>query len=380
MVVTVMRNFYGNGYLVKPSDLTLGSCTPGSQSVDTSVVFDNAVQDCGSILQMTPDFLIYSNMLKYNPLSSNAIIMRSNPASVPIACFYPRHGNVSSQAIRPTWAPFSTTVSTEERLAFSMYLMNDDWSARRVSLIFKLGDSFNIEAIVDTANHIPMLLFVESCVATTTPDMNSNPRYEIVASNGCLVDGTQDDSSSAFRSPRSQSNKIQFSVDAFRFIGIDVSTIYITCSLRAAPSNQLPDQMHKSCSYNKATRSWSSLEGSNEICRCCDSGNCAVPAGQTRRWGSIYGGSRGIWKREVGPHTEEHAVATLGPLLIISNEIKHQEQNEELVQTSKVSEESRPLELWMLVAVGSVSAVVAAVALVVIGKYVMTRLSPQEAL
>ncbi|XP_056426014.1 zona pellucida sperm-binding protein 3-like isoform X2 [Hyla sarda] len=298
MVVTVKRDFYGNGFLVKASDFRLGSCSPETQSSDTVMVFDNEVQACGSRLQMTPDFMIYQTMLNYNPVLSNSVIIRSSPAMVPVLCYYPRHGNVSSKAIRPTWAPFSTTVSTEERLAFSMYLMTDDWSARRSSSIFQLGDVMNIEASVVAENHVPMILFVDSCVATTTSRPNSSPRYEIIADNGCLVDGTQEDSSSAFRSPRIQPNKIQFMVDAFRFIATDASTIYITCTLKTMELRQPPDQMNKACSYVKTSRSWSPVEGSNDICRCCDSANCAVPLGQTRRWGPVYGGSRHIGKRE----------------------------------------------------------------------------------
>ncbi|XP_075715392.1 zona pellucida sperm-binding protein 3-like [Rhinoderma darwinii] len=380
MVVMVLKDFYGNGNLLKASDLSLGSCVPGFQSSDTMVVFNNDVQACGSSLQMTPDFLIYRTMLNYDPASSNPVIIRSSPAMVPILCYYPRHGNVSSKAIKPTWLPFSTTVSMEERLAFSMYLMSDDWSGRRSSSVFQLGDVFNIEASVETENHIPMTLFVDSCMATTTSDVNSNPRYEIVAFNGCLMDGTQDDSSSAFRSPRSQSDKIQFMVDAFRFTGTDASTVYITCSLRAAEVNQPPNPTNKACSYNKASRSWSAVEGSNDICRCCESQNCAATLGQNRRWSTVFGGSRGIGKREIGLHPEEHAMNTLGPLLIISAEKNHQEPIAERVQASRVTRESRPLELWMLVAIGFVSVVVVAVALAVVGRYVVKRFSPQEAL
>ncbi|XP_044132815.1 zona pellucida sperm-binding protein 3-like [Bufo gargarizans] len=377
MVVTVQRDFYGNGYLIKTSELTLGSCQPGSQTSD-EMVFNNNVEACGASLQLTQDFLIYRTILNYNPVSSNSII-RANPAAVPIMCYYPRHGNVSSKAIIPTWAPFSTTVSTDERLAFSMYLMTDDWSSRRSSSVFQLGDLFYIEASVMTENHIPMILFVDSCVATATSDVNSSPSYQIIAFNGCLVDGTQDDSSSAFISPRSRLDKIQFTVDAFRFIGTDASTIYITCSLRATRANQTLDPMNKACSYNKNTRSWSALEGSNDICRCCDSGTCApAPLGQARRWGRINGGSRGIQKRETGHHLEEHSVATLGPLLVIWAEASHMKSVADNVQPSRVPEESPPLEMWMLVAIGSVSVVVVAVAIVVISRYIVKSLATRK--
>ncbi|XP_069805393.1 zona pellucida sperm-binding protein 3-like isoform X2 [Dendropsophus ebraccatus] len=250
--------------------------------------------------QMTPDWLIYNSILRYTPTSpSNVPITRFNPAVVPIKCFYPRHGNVSSKAIKPTWIPFSSTVTSEERLAFSLRLMTADWSAPSQSLVFQLGDMFYIEASLDTQNHAPMILFVDSCVATITPDVTSTPRYEIISNNGCLMDGMQEDSSSVFVSPRPQADTLRFIVDAFRFTDSAVSLIYITCTLRAAAIDQTPDPVNKACSYNKASSSWSPVEGSSGICQCCATGNCAAPTGPRSAWGSYFGRPRGLGKRDV---------------------------------------------------------------------------------
>ncbi|XP_053307466.1 zona pellucida sperm-binding protein 3-like [Spea bombifrons] len=229
-------------------------------------------------LQMTPEFLVYSTNPTHSPTPSvNSPIIRTNSAVVPIQCYYPRHGNVSSNAIKPTWMPFSSTVSAEERLSFSLQLMNENWSAPRSSTGFKLGEVFHIEASVAVGNHVPMRIFVDSCVATLSPDGSSGPRYDIIGYYGCLSDGREEDSSSAFRSPRPRPDTLQFMVNAFRFTGTDTSVIYITCNLRAAAENQVPDPLNKACSYSKSTNSWSALEGSNDICRCCDTGTCTTP-------------------------------------------------------------------------------------------------------
>ncbi|KAM4749247.1 zona pellucida sperm-binding protein 3-like [Rhinophrynus dorsalis] len=347
MQVTVQRDLYGNGRLVKASDLTLGPrrCTPSSLSTDTEVIFQNGLQECGNVLQMTRDWLIYSTNLTYSPTPPrNSPIIRSNSAVVSIQCYYYRHGNVSSKPIKPTWIPYSSTVSSEERLSFSLYLMTDDWSSRRTNKVFQLGDIFNIEASVDTGNHVPMTIFVDSCVATLTPDINSSPRYEILNQNGCLVDGKQEDSSSAFRSPRLQPDKIQFTVDAFRFSGMDSSTIYITCNLRTAAVTQVPDPMNKACTFTKASNTWSALQGPSEICRCCETGNCAG-LGFSRTLGSYYPVPRGIWKREAatGPDPEqEHGLITLGPMLVVGPD-----RNQAFV----ITPEPRSLQPWILVAI-----------------------------
>ncbi|XP_077327663.1 zona pellucida sperm-binding protein 3-like isoform X2 [Lithobates pipiens] len=365
MVVNVQRDFYGIGKLIKPSDLSLGpqGCKPDPQSTDTTVTFQINLQDCGNLVQITQDWLIYTTNLTYSPTSSIPII-RTNPAVVPIMCFYYRHGNVSSQAVKPTWVPFSTTVSSEERLSFSLVLMTEDWRGPRSSPIYQLGDILYIQASVDARNQIAMILYVDRCVATISPDATSSPSYDLITDNGCLVDGTQADSSSAFIAPRVQTNTLQFTVDAFRFLGNDVSLIYMTCYLRAAAATQVPDPMNKACSYSQATNGWSAVEGPSSICQCCGtSGTCSNPTGLTGGR-SRFGRPRAFGKREAlnEPNMEEQqSVTTLGPLLVIG-------PKQDDLAAAVTKEEPTPTELWWLVAVGCLSLLVVAVCTVFIVK------------
>ncbi|XP_078527314.1 zona pellucida sperm-binding protein 3-like [Lissotriton helveticus] len=317
MVVTVQRDLFGTGRLVQPGDLRLGAafCSYKSVNANNTVTFQSALQDCGNTLQVTPTLLVYSSILTYNPApSASAVIIRSNPVSVLVQCLYPRDGNVSSNPIRPTWIPFSSTVSMESSLAFSLRLMNDDWSAERTTTTFQLGDVFHIEASVHTGSHMEMRVLVDSCVATLTPAKTSSPRYDIIASNGCLVDGKLPDSSSAFISPRSQPNTLQFTVDSFIFIGDSRSLIYITCNLKAVDASMVPSAENKACSYSQAGSSWSPVEGSSAICSCCDTSSCVRPLG-----GSRFGMHSRRARRSEAARSED-TVAVLGPLVIVANE------------------------------------------------------------
>uniref|UniRef100_A0A8C8E9M3 Zona pellucida sperm-binding protein 3 n=1 Tax=Otus sunia TaxID=257818 RepID=A0A8C8E9M3_9STRI len=287
MVVTVHRDLFGTGRLVKVADLTLGSaaCLPVAQSVaEGTVTFVAGLHECGSTLQMTPDSLIYKTILSYKPTSSgNLVIVRTNAAVVPIECHYPRKSNVSSNAIQPTWAPFRSTLSAEERLMFSLRLMNDDWSTERISNGFQLGESLHLQADVASGDHVPLRLFVDDCVATLSPDRKSFPRYALIDLSGCLVDGRSDDTTSAFISPRPRQETLQFMVDAFKFVGDDRNLIYITCHLKVSPADQAPDPLNKACSFNKASSLWAPVEGTGDICSCCETGNCPLYGGYSRR-------------------------------------------------------------------------------------------------
>ncbi|NXR15919.1 ZP3 protein, partial [Semnornis frantzii] len=187
MVVTVHRDLFGTGRLVKAADLTLGSasCLPVAQSAaEGTVTFVAGLHECGSSLQMTPDSLIYRTSLSYKPPPTNLMIVRTNAAVVPIECHYPRKSNVSSDAIQPTWAPFYSTLAGEEKLMFSLRLMNGDWSSERLSNGFQLGENLHIQADVASGNHIPLRLFVDDCVATLSPDRSSSPRYALIDFSG----------------------------------------------------------------------------------------------------------------------------------------------------------------------------------------------------
>ncbi|NXG03452.1 ZP3 protein, partial [Sakesphorus luctuosus] len=278
VVVTVHRDLFGTGRLVRAADLSLGSasCLPVSQNpAESTVTFVAGLHECGSTLQMTPDSLIYKTSLSYKPTpSGNPVIVRTNPVVVPIECHYPRKSNVSSNAVRPTWAPFHSTLSAEEKLMFSLRLMNDDWSTERFSNGFQLGESLHLQADVASEGHVPLRLFVEDCVATLSPDRNSSPRYTFIDLSGCLVDGRADDTTSAFISPRPRQETLQFVVDAFRFAGDDRNLIYITCHLKVSPADQAPNPLFKACSFNKASSLWAPVEGTGDICSCCETGNC----------------------------------------------------------------------------------------------------------
>ncbi|XP_018415294.1 PREDICTED: zona pellucida sperm-binding protein 3-like [Nanorana parkeri] len=351
MVVTVQRDLYGNGKLVKASDLSLGpqKCKPDSSSSDATVVFTVGLQDCGNAPQMTVDMLMYSTFLTYNPSpASNLPITRTNSAVIPIKCYYPRHDNVSSEAIHPTWFPFRSTATYVQKLNFSMRLMNDEWTGPSLSIVFDLGEPLHIEASVDTDNHIPMRILVDRCVATLQPDATQGPSYEIIAFNGCLIDGKQEDSSSAFLTPRIQQNKIQFTVDAFKFVDVNSSMIFITCFLKTVAADAPPDAANKACSYSKTSNSWFAVEGPSSICSCCDLGSCDQTTSGSRRQ-NLGGGSRRPWKREatsdVGPLDGEWP-ATLGPLYIVGADYN---------KALEINGSSLAMEVWMQKPAPSVS-------------------------
>ncbi|XP_056089295.1 zona pellucida sperm-binding protein 3-like [Rhinichthys klamathensis goyatoka] len=148
------------------------------------------------------------------------------------------------------------------------------------------------EASVKQYNHVPLRVFVDSCVATQVPDVNSLPRYSFIENYGCFVDAKTTASSSRFM-PRSQVDKIQFQLEAFMFQEGNSPSIYITCILKATIASP-SDAQRKSCSF---ANGWFAADGNDQVCGCCDS-TCG-PDGEFAA--SPYGGIQWEGKASLGP-------------------------------------------------------------------------------
>ncbi|XP_041094121.1 zona pellucida sperm-binding protein 3-like [Polyodon spathula] len=348
IVVTVKRDLFGIGQLIKASDLSLGSCGVTRQDNATqSLVFEARLQDCGSTLTMVSDQLVYSFTLQYQPSrNSNEPIVRTNSAGVGVECRYMRKQNVSSNALQPTWRPFSSTRSGSALLGFSLKLLADDWVTPRTSSVYSLGDVMNLEASVEGTNHVPLRLFVDSCVATVVPDRTASPRYVFIDHSGCLVDAKGSGSRSRFVSPRVQSDKLQLKLDAFRFYSDSRSTIYITCHLKVTAASQNVDSVNKACSFTAGSGRWSSVDGSDSVCSCCNTGSCV--ASSRRRRGSGAAASAVLeWEGD----------ALVGPLVVLETLDSLEEPEAQSLQLEAEAGPAAGFPVEVLVLAGVVTAV-----------------------
>ncbi|KAI3371411.1 hypothetical protein L3Q82_024006, partial [Scortum barcoo] len=318
--VEVKKDLFGIGQFINPADLTLGTC--GSVAEDTAaqvLIFEAELQGCGSSLAMTEDSLIYTFILNYNPQPvGGAPVVRTSKAAIIVECHYSRKQNVSSLPLDPLWIPFSAVRVSEEFLYFTLKLMTDDWQYERPAYQYFLGDMINIEAAVNQYFHVPLRVYVDSCVATLSSDASSSPRYAFIENYGCLFDARLTGSDSKFMA-RTAENKLQFQLEAFRFQGTDSGFLYITCHLKATSTAYVIDAEHRACSYISG---WKEASGVDAVCGSCES---AVPSGGTGSgttggsWGTGGTGSPaspGRKIRDVSQIHEWEGDVTLGPISI----------------------------------------------------------------
>ncbi|XP_039542593.1 zona pellucida glycoprotein 3e isoform X1 [Pimephales promelas] len=280
--VEVMKDFFGTGRPLLSSGFTLGDCTSTGEDVSAQVlIFESELHGCGGTSMVTEDTLIYKFNIIYTPQEASHVgpIVRSRGAVVGIECHYPRVLDVSSDALMPTWQKYASTMVAEEFLVFSLKLMSDDWRSERPSNQYFLGDSINIEASLMSHNHIPLRVFVDSCVATSVPDTSATLRYSFIENNGCLVDAKLTGSGSHFL-PRTQIDKLQFQLVAFRFQQEISGKVYITCALKVAAESEPTNAEQKACSFS-ANR-WISADENDQVCDCCDK-TCGIRSGRDQQ-------------------------------------------------------------------------------------------------
>ncbi|KAF4093060.1 hypothetical protein AMELA_G00028430 [Ameiurus melas] len=301
--VEVRKDLLSTSAPLNIAALTLGGCAAKGVAVSSEVlVYESPLHGCNSKLAVTANELVYIFNLSTAsvPLSSSPLV-RSAGVKILIECHYLRFHNVSSSALLPAWIPYASAQAAEEHLVFSLRLMMDDWISERPSdYYYHLGELINIEASVVQFNHVPLRVFVDSCVATAVPDINAVPRYSFIENHGCLIDAKLTHSSSHFM-PQTQAAKLGFQLEAFKLQHVTSSWVYIACILKATAVSAPADAEHKACSFSG--NRWTAAYGADQVCSCCSS-SCGLRKGR-----DLSSGQGLQLEREV----------SLGPIMVLEN-------------------------------------------------------------
>ncbi|KAM3590694.1 uncharacterized protein V6R79_014473 [Siganus canaliculatus] len=203
---------------VEPKHLRLGPiqhhCT-ATESRKGEYVIRAPLTGCGTELRFTQDAVVFSNLLLFSPPPSPGDELQPEVAAIPVQCQYRRRYTVSSRAIKPTWSPQVSFRSPHLHLDFQLRLMTTDWSSDRKSPVYFREETVNIQASVHHPP-LPLRVYVNSCVATLTPGVNSYPRHPFIDHQGCFADSQLHGSRSRFL-PRVQDQILQIQLEPFLF-------------------------------------------------------------------------------------------------------------------------------------------------------------------
>uniref|UniRef100_A0A3B5AG37 Zona pellucida sperm-binding protein 3 n=1 Tax=Stegastes partitus TaxID=144197 RepID=A0A3B5AG37_9TELE len=221
--------------------------------------------ECGNKVMFTESAVLYSNLLLYYPPPSSPGVQVEG-AAISVQCEYKRciyiiHRSLATDLFHPKC----------KRILFKSPspLSSDDWNSERPSSVYFLGDTVNIEASVDH-RHLPLRLFVSSCVATLTSDLIKTTSFEHTAAinlpGSCVPFCFLSGSNSRFL-PRVHNNLLQIQLEPFLFHQDPRHTMYITCDLEAEPKN---NPVKRACSFISDRSVWRSVDGNDQACESCD--------------------------------------------------------------------------------------------------------------
>ncbi|KAK1146125.1 zona pellucida sperm-binding protein 3-like [Acipenser oxyrinchus oxyrinchus] len=245
VAVRVLLDYSRPALPLDPSGLLLGTCPPSSSSAGNNmVVFQYGLLDCRFMRMVTANVTSYMNVLTYKPTQSG---FYQTPFNQAIVCTYTKPAGWTP----PVYNPALGDASGFGKLEFTMGIMNDGFSAPRTSSLFFLGSPINIAAAVKQQFHMPLMVYMEECVAASTPELSpSSQTYLLITNHGCFVDGQAGNSRFL---PRVQTSEIRLVVQAFKFTQLNTD-VYIHCCLLAWDPAQLNDPTKKACSFNQRTR------------------------------------------------------------------------------------------------------------------------------
>ncbi|XP_061659641.1 uncharacterized protein LOC133491903 isoform X5 [Syngnathoides biaculeatus] len=146
----------------------------------------------------------------------------------------------------------------------------EEWQSQRSTSVYYKGEMMHIEASTLQGHHVPLRVYVDRCVATTTPAPNSQPAYTFIDNHGCLVDAKLTGAKSYFMQ-RSREDKLAFQLKAFNFDRDHRNLLYITCWLMATGASVPVNLQQKACSFLVEANRWVASGGDNKLCSCCES-------------------------------------------------------------------------------------------------------------
>ncbi|CAJ1071551.1 zona pellucida sperm-binding protein 3-like [Xyrichtys novacula] len=273
--------------------LFLGNCMASQFHVlptgEGEAKFNYKFGDCKFKKLMKGKKLQYLNELTYRPQA------KPKPAAFvyPITCTYKR----PEGWVPPFLNPGSGVSEGRGGLVFHMALLDEQLKGYAKTNIIPLGSFMPIWAAVEQKSHQPLLLLMEECVATTSPQLQpSSQVYPIITNNGCLMESINGNSKFL---PRYHTSAIVLYLQAFKFgLGEEV---YIHCKL-VAWDPQILGESKKACHFEKQNMSWELLDDPSQsaVCSCCST-TCRSRS------------KRGI-------QSESHGISTntvLGPLIIV---------------------------------------------------------------
>ncbi|XP_019119063.1 CUB and zona pellucida-like domain-containing protein 1 [Larimichthys crocea] len=199
------------------------TCRLETHSNSTHVIAVVPLSGCGTLVEEDEDNFIFKNEITTRVDRGTAVITRKHRAEILFFCQYPKRGEVSLAFLANR-----DNIVVEEKgygtFTYEFVLFKEEYKKvidpNLYPVDYEVTERIYMQ-IAATSSVNNTVLFVESCKATPSSNINSRPAYSIIE-NGCSKDSTLKHHS------HSDLKKYRFSMEAFKFIG-SYDQVYISC-------------------------------------------------------------------------------------------------------------------------------------------------------
>ncbi|XP_021180517.2 CUB and zona pellucida-like domain-containing protein 1 [Fundulus heteroclitus] len=266
------------------SDPSNTICSLDKLSNNTHIVAIIPLNGCGTEIEEDDDYLIFKNEITTVEDDPNELITRKHLVEARFYCQYPKRGNVTL-----SFSAHRKNVTVWEKgfgkFTYQFQFYQDDqfeamFDPNLYPLEFDIGNRIYMQIDASTSiNNTEM--FVESCRAAPYDNPNYHPTYSIIE-NGCVVDSTVQ------TYPASNDRQFQFSMEAFKFIGLH-DQVYISCTVMMCEAGN----PNTRCSRGCMNSTWSNGHNRRKREAMIQSGKHFVSQGPLRlkREADLRGGS-----------------------------------------------------------------------------------------
>nr|XP_058952658.1 uncharacterized protein LOC131780054 isoform X2 [Pocillopora verrucosa] len=232
-----------------PKKLTLLYPSCRASYNDSHISLRTSLNDCGTTHNESEDAITFYNKVRSVQSYSGNIITREQNVSIPFYCSYGRKALLRNPSFKTWKNHFTASEGGYGNFTFTMDLFKTGryltpFSYNDYPITVNLRDQLFLQLAVQS-HQSNLVLFVDTCKATPTPDPYSVPQY-VFLQRGCKLDSTLNYSYSI-------SSKQRFSIQAFRFIE-DHPVVHLHCEVLACHRNTARSRCLQGCSRYRGRR------------------------------------------------------------------------------------------------------------------------------
>lgn len=232
-----------------PSKLSLLYPSCRASYNDTHITLRTSLNDCGTTHNESDDAITFYNKVRSLQFSPGKIITRNQNVSIPFYCSFGRKAIVRNPSFK-TWKNYvASSEGGYGNFTFTMDMFktsnyNTPYRYDDYPVTVSLQDRLFLQIAVKS-HQSNLVVFVDTCKATTSSDPYSVPQY-IFIQRGCGLDSTLTYSYSI-------NSKQRLSIQAFRFIQ-NHPVVHFHCEVLACHRNTARSRCLQGCSRSRGRR------------------------------------------------------------------------------------------------------------------------------